>query len=105
MLRDVFGRERHGTDRDDMNGTGSFNRNNRTLYLGGVVSNEDAREVERLVRKDFSPFGEIEYVRVIQTKAIAFVRYKLRCAAEFAHVAMDTQETPYGIIICLISLI
>jgi hypothetical protein len=98
MLKDVFGRGRHGTDKEEMDGTGNFNKNNRTIYLGGVVSKEDVRESERLVREDFRVFGELEYVRVIPSKAIAFVRFKLRTAAEFAREAMNGQTTPYGTI-------
>lgn len=39
--RDCFGRERHRLDRDDMGGTGSFERENTTLYIGrcGVYEN------------------------------------------------------------------
>ncbi len=98
MLKDVFGRGRHGTDKEEMDGTGNFNKNNRTIYLGGVVSKEDIRESERLVREDFRQFGELEYVRVIPSKAIGFVRFKLRTAAEFAREAMNGQTTPYGTI-------
>ena len=96
MLKDVFGRGRHGTDREDMDGTGNFNRNNRTLYLGGVVCKEDVRDTEKLVKADFSQFGELEYVRAIPAKAIAFVRFKLRTATEFARESMNGQTTPYG---------
>lgn len=97
MLKDIFGRTRHGSDRDDMGGVGNFNRNNRTLYVGGVISKEESqKETEKMVKKDFSEFGELEYVRVIPSKCIAFVRYKLRAAAEFAHIAMSDQKTPYG---------
>jgi hypothetical protein len=100
MLKDVFGRGRHGTDKEEMDGTGNFNKNNRTIYLGGVVSKEDVRETERTVREDFQQFGELEYVRVIPSKAIGFVRFKLRVAAEFAREAMNGQTTPYGMISC-----
>ncbi len=36
-------------------------------------------------------FGELESVRVIWDKSIAFVRYKLRAASEFAKEAMADQ--------------
>lgn len=33
---DVFGREKHATDRDDMGGVGCFNRDCRSLYVGDI---------------------------------------------------------------------
>ncbi len=45
--------------------------------------------MQRIIREEFQKFGEIEYVRVIPSKAIAFVRFKLRVAAEFAREAMN----------------
>ena len=79
-----------------MGGVGNFNRNNRTLYVGNLVTKKDERAVEKLVKSDFCVFGQVEYVRVILTKAIAFVRFKLRSAAEFALSAMEDQKTEYG---------
>ena len=36
MMHDVFGRERHATQRDDMGGVGCFNDSSRTLFVGGL---------------------------------------------------------------------
>ena len=89
LLKDVFGRDRHKTDREDMGGIGSFSRNNRTLYIGGLsIKERTQNQLEGVLRRYFSPFGEIEYIRVIMSKSIGFVRYKLRAAAEFAKEAM-----------------
>jgi hypothetical protein len=87
LMHDVFGRERHKTDRDDMGGVGSFNRDNRTLYVGGLKTNAGVNLEEQII-KHFAEWGDLEYVRVIHAKGIAFVRYRLRAAAEFAKEAM-----------------
>ena len=54
---DVFGREKHSGYRDDMGGVGSFNRQNRTLYIGRLRETRDTAEV---VEEHFAEFGEIE---------------------------------------------
>lgn len=45
--------------------------------------------------RNFIEWGELESVRVIWDKSIAFVRYKLRAAAEFAKEAMADQSLGY----------
>ncbi|KAL6068475.1 Pre-mRNA-splicing factor CWC2 [Balamuthia mandrillaris] len=94
LAYDVFGRERHRMDRDDMGGRGSFSRDNRTLYVGGLRRVKGA-DLEELIRKNFIEWGHIESLRVIYDKSIAFVRYKLRAAAEFAKEAMADQTLGY----------
>lgn len=94
LTYDVFGRERHRTDRDDMGGVGTFSRDNRTLYIGGVRRVKGA-DLQDLVVRNFVEWGELESVRVIWDKSIAFVRYKLRAAAEFAKEAMADQSLGY----------
>jgi hypothetical protein len=97
LAHDIFGRERHATDREDMGGTGNFNRDNRTLYLGGLKNlRKPGQTLEEIVKKHFMEWGEIEYVRVIYEKSIAFVKFKLRGAAEFAKEAMADQTMDYG---------
>jgi hypothetical protein len=34
--KDIFGRDRHSTHRDDMGGVGDMTRDSRTLYVGGL---------------------------------------------------------------------
>merc|ERR1712139_647846 len=84
------GRERHRAHRDDMGGVGSFESNSRTLYIGGLRKQEGV-DMKPIVQKHFAQFGEIENVNVIYRLSIAFVRYRLRCSAEFAKVAMTNQ--------------
>lgn len=124
-----------------MGGVGTFSRDNRTLYIGGVrrVKGVDLQElvVRNFIEVSFvlvpvpasllcalwgggwqvllavathsltvcawclPQFGELESVRVIWDKSIAFVRYKLRAASEFAKEAMadqvcSPQEAPFS---------
>jgi len=94
ITHDIFGRERHKTDRDDMGGVGSFSRDNRTIYIGGIKA--AISDIEHIVRKHFEEWGNIEYVRVITNKSIAFVRYLYRSSAEFAKEAMADQTMDNG---------
>jgi len=89
LVHDIFGRERFKTYRDDMGGVGSFSRDNRTLYLVGFKRQNISEEI---LTRHFIEWGELEYVRVIWDKSIAFVRYKLRGSAEFAKEAMQAQS-------------
>ena len=92
VTHDVFGRERFKTDRDDMGGVGSFSRENRTLYIGGLNADTSVPECEAIVRRHFGEWGDLEYVRAFPDRGFAFVRYRLRTAAEFAKVAMADQS-------------
>lgn len=51
---------------------------------------------QEIVKRHFEEWGPIEYVRVIHTKSIAFVRYFLRASAEFAKEAMDNQALDHS---------
>jgi hypothetical protein len=73
-----------------MMGTGSFNRECRTLYLSGLKPN-CGPEIGGSIYKHFSEFGEIVKLRVIDRKQIAFVTYRHRHGAEFAKEAMQNQ--------------
>ena len=96
---DVFGRERFGTEREDMGGVGSFLSDSRTLYVGGLGSYASGGKgagggdgcLEELVRANFAAWGPIEYCRVKRDKGCAFVRYAWRSTAEFAKQAMANQ--------------
>eukprot|EP00743_Colponemidia_sp_Colp-15_P005953 GILK01006399.1.p1 GENE.GILK01006399.1~~GILK01006399.1.p1 ORF type:complete len:451 (-),score=67.19 GILK01006399.1:169-1491(-) len=93
MLNDVFGRDRHATHRDDMGGAGNFNKESTTLYIGELrLGGLDEDKVYQSLHRHFSEWGEIDNIRVIPRKAIAFVRYKIRVSAEFAKVAMADQS-------------
>ncbi|KAJ3041055.1 Pre-mRNA-splicing factor [Rhizophlyctis rosea] len=86
---DCFGRERHRDERDDMGGVGSFEKDNRTLYVGNI---SQSRDMEEVIRKHFEEWGEIERLNVLTHKGVAFVRYAVRANAEFAKEAMYGQS-------------
>mmetsp|Transcript_5009 Transcript_5009/g.14043 ORF Transcript_5009/g.14043 Transcript_5009/m.14043 type:complete len:469 (+) Transcript_5009:147-1553(+) len=84
-LKDVFGREKHRDDRDDMGGVGSFERTSKTLYVGGITNTRGKTQFN--LEKYFGRFGKVEYIRIIHSKNIAFVRFRNRVYAEFAKEA------------------
>ncbi|KAI9092615.1 hypothetical protein DFS34DRAFT_562375, partial [Phlyctochytrium arcticum] len=86
QAHDIFGRERFREDRDDMGGVGSFERDNRTLYVGNMKTPQSSME------KQFSEWGEIEHINILPHKSVAFVRYVHRANAEFAREAMYGQS-------------
>ena len=90
-MKDIFGRDRHTSHRDDMSGAGSFQMNTRTLYIGGVKRSE-GQDLPKIVEKHFEEWGEVEQVNVIYRLSVAFVRYRLRTNAEFAREAMGHQS-------------
>ena len=107
--RDIFGREKHGSYRDDMGGVGSMLRVNKTLYVGRIneetslsfrraaanpADNYDdtgSTPTSKIVRRHFSEWGDIEHVRVMVGRGIAFVTYKYEANAQFAKEAMMHQ--------------
>jgi hypothetical protein len=87
--KDCFGREKFFEERQDMGGVGTFSRINKTLYVGHISTSPDREEI---VKKHFGAFGDIEYIKVLKDKAVAFVQYKLRSVAEFVKEAMYGQS-------------
>lgn len=79
-----------------MTGVGSFSRDGWTLFVQGLHSYGSDRQgwtgVEDAIRKHFSEFGEIEYIRLLSDKAVGFVRFFNRSAAEFVREAMMGQS-------------
>lgn len=88
---DVFGRTRHGSFRQDMGGTGTWNKDCKTLYVGRLCGKPSEQESTEIVARHFGEFGQLESVRVLKGKACAFVTYRMRCTAEFAKEAMAEQ--------------
>lgn len=88
---DIFGRDKLDEE-TRTKGVGSINRTSTTLYiyLGGAASLTQ-ETLHELIHKNFEEWGPIEDVKVIPTKAIAFVRYTWRASAEFAKAAMHQQ--------------
>lgn len=88
--KDCFGREKWQEEREDMSGTGSFAKDQRTLYVGNIRA--DPEETEAVVRKHFGEWGDVERINVLKEKGVAFVTYKARANAEFAREAMVGQS-------------
>lgn len=94
--KDCFGRERHEHVRDDQSGVGSFSADPhtaRTLYVGGISVTPD---LQSIVYRHFKEWGEVDNVRVLHSKGVAFVRYKNRSNAEFAREAMQNQSLDHN---------
>ncbi|KAG0363813.1 Pre-mRNA-splicing factor [Gamsiella multidivaricata] len=86
---DVFGRERFDEHRDDRGGVGSMRSDSRTLYVGRIQPSPD---IQAVVEKHFSAWGEVERLKVLADKGVAFVTYRSRLNAEFAKEAMANQS-------------
>lgn len=150
--RDCFGREKLGNYKDDMSGTGSLSKLNRTLYVGRIheehgvssptahnsawrdggktlkggrsindakhkngprprqdpktyrpqhnsVRPETDNATERVLRRHFSEWGEIDRLRVLNGRSCAFVTYKYEANAQFAKEAMLNQSLDHNEII------
>jgi len=98
--KDCFAREKFADYRDDMGGVGSFNRQNRTLYIGRIKETGVGLETEEVVRRHFKEWGEIAHddsetgwaVKVLQYRSVAFVTYVSEMHAQFAKEAMACQS-------------
>ncbi|PYH42988.1 active spliceosome conformation promoter CWC2 [Aspergillus saccharolyticus JOP 1030-1] len=86
---DVFGREKFNDYRDDMGGVGSFLRQNRTIYVGKI-------HVREVVARHFAEWGEIDRIRVLTSRGVAFVTYKTEAMAQFAKEAMAHQSLDHN---------
>ncbi|KAF7297295.1 Pre-mRNA-splicing factor CWC2 [Mycena indigotica] len=98
--KDCFAREKFADYRDDMGGVGSFNRQNRTLYVGRIKETGVGLETEEVVRRHFKEWGQIARddsetgwaVKVLQYRSVAFVTYVSEIHAQFAKEAMACQS-------------
>ncbi|KAF2404518.1 hypothetical protein EJ06DRAFT_503782 [Trichodelitschia bisporula] len=85
---DCFGRDKFADYRDDMGGVGSFMRQNRTLYVGRIHVTDD---IEEIVARHFAEWGQVERIRVLNNRGVAFVTYSNLANSEFAKEAMAHQ--------------
>ncbi|WRT70396.1 pre-mRNA-splicing factor CWC2 [Kwoniella shivajii] len=90
--RDCFGREKHGDYRDDMGGVGSFNRVNRTLYIGKIQESPDKKQAEETLLRHFGEWGKILRWNILYNRGVAFVMYDSELNAQFAKEAMANQS-------------
>ncbi|PVH78669.1 hypothetical protein DL98DRAFT_494099 [Cadophora sp. DSE1049] len=90
---DVFGRDKHSDYRDDMGGVGSFMRQNRTIYVGRIHVSDD---IEEVVARHFAEWGQVERIRVLNTRGVAFITYSNEANAQFAKEAMAHQSLDHN---------
>jgi len=90
---DVFGRDKHSDYRDDMGGVGSFMRQNRTIYVGRIHVSDD---IEEIVARHFAEWGQVERIRVLNTRGVAFITYSNEANAQFAKEAMAHQSLDHN---------
>lgn len=90
---DCFGRDKFSDYRDDMGGVGSFMRQNRTLYVGRIHVTDD---IEEVVARHFAEWGEIERIRVLTNRGVAFVTYTNEANSQFAKEAMAHQSLDHN---------
>ena len=85
---DCFGRDKHNDYRDDMGGVGSFMRQNRTLYIGRIHVTDD---IEEVVARHMAEWGQVDRIRVLTARGVAFVTYTNEANGQFAKEAMAHQ--------------
>ncbi|KAJ5775317.1 uncharacterized protein N7511_000328 [Penicillium nucicola] len=93
---DCFGRDRHSDYKEDMSGVGSFSRQNRTLYVGRIHVTDD---IEEVASRHFAEWGQIDRIRVLTGRGVAFVTYTNEANAQFAKEAMSRQALDHEEII------
>ncbi|KAI4208024.1 MAG: hypothetical protein LQ346_000188 [Caloplaca aetnensis] len=90
---DCFGRDKHSDYRDDMGGVGSFMRQNRTLYVGRIHVTDD---IEEIVARHFAEWGQVERIRVLTSRGVAFITYSNEANSQFAKEAMAHQALDHS---------
>ena len=94
-LRDIFGRARHATFKEDFTGVGSFNKECRTLLVENIQLPKDqvtsSKEMVKLIYEQFSEFGKVEDIHYNSKKNSSFILFTERFYAEFAREAMLDQ--------------
>ncbi|KAK2852149.1 Pre-mRNA-splicing factor [Arthroderma sp. PD_2] len=86
---DCFGRDKFSDYRDDMGGVGTFMRQNRTLYVGRIHVTDD---IEEVAARHFAEWGQIDRIRVLNQRGVAFVTYTNEANSQFAKEAMSHQS-------------
>jgi RNA recognition motif-containing protein len=93
-----------------MGGVGSFLRTNRTIYVGRIHVTDDIGMfiailgddkdangfLEEIVSRHFSEWGQIERIRVLNTRGVAFITYTNEANAQFAKEAMAHQSLDHN---------
>jgi len=94
--RDIFGRTRYATHRDDFLGVGSFMQETKTIQITDfkmpIQGDNIITQMYEVVYRHFQLWGAIEDIHLLPNKGVIFIRYKHRCMAEFAKEAMQNQS-------------
>ena len=72
-----------------MGGVGSFMRQNRTLYIGRIHVTDD---IEEVVARHFAEWGQVDRIRCLTARGVAFVTYTNEANSQFAKEAMAHQS-------------
>jgi len=94
QAKDIFGRPRFSTHREDMDGIGSFLKDTRTIGVTDFKmpgGNDPIASMYEILWRHFSPWGDIEDINLHPGKGVAYIKYVHRCMAEFAKFAMQNQ--------------
>ena len=76
-----------------MGGVGSFMRQNRTLYVGRIHVTDD---IEEIVARHFAEWGQVDRIRVLTARGVAFVTYTNEANSQFAKEAMAHQSLDHN---------
>lgn len=83
--KDCFARDKFADYRDDMGGVGSFNRQNRTLYIGRIKETGNGQETEEVVTRHFREWGTIERSKISS--------YLFLLLGPYAYICLSTSPT------------
>ena len=87
--KDCFARDKFADYRDDMGGVGSFNRQNRTLYIGRIKETGNGQETEEVVTRHFREWGTIE-----RSEVSSFFFFLIAvCSRFFLFLSLSTSPT------------
>lgn len=68
-------------------------RQNRTLYVGRIHVTDD---IEEVVARHFAEWGQVERIRVLTARGVAFVTYSNEANSQFAKEAMAHQALDHS---------
>lgn len=68
-------------------------RQNRTVYVGRIHVSDD---IEEIVARHFAEWGQVERIRVLNTRGVAFITYSNEANAQFAKEAMAHQSLDHN---------
>ena len=99
MLTPLFSHQIHfnktnSTDRDDMGGVGSFNRETRTLYIGGI-HNLYSDSLPEVLLEQFGEWGEIEE-RFALSHLLSLISYRSLTRMQQSRSLLNVDSALFG---------